>query len=223
MSSKRGVIPSKRISYPYTPLEIKVAKRRRKDISKASSSIEKSKTATPLSLSCTATQCTRTTGEQHEIKKECLINIIKDFSISADLPWYLVDEVYIPINCHDEFHWVLVVVILKERRIRVYDSMLQRRHFELSSEIQKLAKILPTYLDMSGFLDQKVRTDWDCSLFVAAYAEYWSYELQIPNDGLDAGLFHQIYAALLWKYGETKAQKLCASNIKDPRGPKQIS
>ena len=33
---KRGVIPSKRISYPYTPLEIKVAKRRRKEISKAS-------------------------------------------------------------------------------------------------------------------------------------------------------------------------------------------
>ena len=30
----------------------------------------------------------------------------------------------------------------------------------MSSEIQKLAKILPTYLDMSVFLDQKVRTDW---------------------------------------------------------------
>ncbi|PHT89662.1 hypothetical protein T459_04775 [Capsicum annuum] len=185
--------------------------------------------------------------------EECLINIIKDFSISAGLPWYLVDEVYIPINYHDEFHWMLVVVILKERRIRVYDSMLRRRHFGPSSEIQKLAKILPTYLDMSGFLDQKVRTDWstieayrdkignlfdvqyvegiaqqtigslDCGLFVAAYAEYLSYELQIPNDGLDAGLFHQIYAALLWKYGEAKSQKLCASNIKDPRGPKQIS
>ncbi|PHT55376.1 hypothetical protein CQW23_03862 [Capsicum baccatum] len=258
MSSKRGVFPSKRISYPYTPLEIKVAKRRRKDISKASSSIEKSKIATPLSLSFTATQYTRTTGEQHELKKlkvsrneECLINIIKDFTIPAGLPWHLVDEVYIPINCHDEFRWVLVVVILKERRIRVYDSMLRRRHFRPSSEIQKLAKILPTYLDMSGFLDQKVRTDWstieayrdkterlyelqdmdylfflkrrDCGLFVAAYAEYLSYELQIPNDGLDARLFHQIYASLLWKYREAKAQKLCASNIKDPRGPKRIS
>ncbi|KAF3620183.1 hypothetical protein FXO38_32512 [Capsicum annuum] len=43
MTSKRGVIPSKRISYLYTPLEIKEAKRRRKDTSKALSSIEKSK------------------------------------------------------------------------------------------------------------------------------------------------------------------------------------
>ncbi|PHU13649.1 hypothetical protein BC332_14854 [Capsicum chinense] len=43
MTSKRGVIPSKRISYPYTPLEIKAAKRRRKDTSKALSSIKKAR------------------------------------------------------------------------------------------------------------------------------------------------------------------------------------
>ncbi|PHU11289.1 hypothetical protein BC332_18219 [Capsicum chinense] len=92
--------------------------------------------------------------------EECLINIIKDFSIPAGLPWHLVDEVYIPINCGDEFHWVFAVVVLKERRIRVYDSISRMRHFGSSSEIHKLAKMLPTYLDMSGFLDQKVCTDW---------------------------------------------------------------
>ncbi|KAF3656228.1 hypothetical protein T459_12026 [Capsicum annuum] len=86
MTYKRDVIPSKWISYPYTPLDIKVAKRRRKDI-----------------------------------------------------------------------------FILKERCIRVYDSMSRRRHSGSSSEIQKLTKILPTYLDMSGFFDQKVRTDWSIS------------------------------------------------------------
>ncbi|PHT33081.1 hypothetical protein CQW23_29418 [Capsicum baccatum] len=247
MTSKRGVIPSKRISYLDTPLEIKAAKRRRKDTSKASSIIKKSKIATPLSLSCTDVQCARATKEQHELKKadvtatteehnvivdnpsttskdeekvdpvslgewknypfegfnisneapkkltqwindysewiadgllkhhadryyqqqpkvfrneECLINIIKGFSILAGLPWHLVDKVYIPINCGDEFHWVLAVVVLKERRIRVYGSMSRRRRSGPSSEIQKLAKIFPTYLDMSGFLDQKVRTDW---------------------------------------------------------------
>ncbi|PHU03209.1 hypothetical protein BC332_28460 [Capsicum chinense] len=69
-------------------------------------------------------------------------------------------EVYIPINCGDEFHWVLAVVILKKRRIRVYDSMSRRRRSRSSSEIQKLVKILPTYLDMSDFLDQKIRTYW---------------------------------------------------------------
>ncbi|KAF3636305.1 hypothetical protein FXO38_24272 [Capsicum annuum] len=93
--------------------------------------------------------------------EECLINIIKSFSIPVRLPWHLVDEVYFPsINYGDEFQWVLAVVVLKERHIRVYYSMSRRRHFGTSSEIQKLAKILPTYLDMSGFWDQKVRTDW---------------------------------------------------------------
>ena len=67
---------------------------------------------------------------------------------------------YIPINYGDEFHWVLVVVVLKERRIRVYNLMSRRRHFGPSSEIQKLAKILPTYLDMSVFLNPKVCTDY---------------------------------------------------------------
>ncbi|PHT92874.1 hypothetical protein T459_00756 [Capsicum annuum] len=297
MASNRGVIPSKRISYSYTPLEIKAVKRRGKDTFKVSSSIEKSKIAMPLSLSCVDVQCARAIGEQHEPKKvdvtvkataeehnitinnpstvskeeekvepvssgerknypfegfnildeapiklrqlindysewitdgllkhhpcrrkndehykvnesslgfdmfnfvvahpgmknwfylmsqpqtcwndehidvifyylqnkaklqtqeqfryttgnclykvyinnaydrycqqqpevsrneECLINIIKGFSISADLPWHLIDEVYIPINCGDELHWVLAVVVLKERCIRVYDSM----------------------------------------------------------------------------------------------------
>ncbi|PHU25164.1 hypothetical protein BC332_03496 [Capsicum chinense] len=100
--------------------------------------------------------------------EKCLIKTIKGFSIPAGLPWYLVDEVYIPINCGDEFHWVLAIVVLKEKRIRVYDLMSQRRHPGPSSEIQKLAKILPTYLDVSGFLYQKVRTDW---LAIEAYQD----------------------------------------------------
>ncbi|PHT45758.1 hypothetical protein CQW23_14916 [Capsicum baccatum] len=91
--------------------------------------------------------------------KKSLINIIKGFSIPAGLPWHSVDEVYIPIDCGDEFHSVLAIIVLKKRCIQVYDSISRRRRSGPSSEIQKLDKILPTYLDMSGFLDQKVRTD----------------------------------------------------------------
>ncbi|PHU29318.1 hypothetical protein BC332_01411 [Capsicum chinense] len=120
ITSKRAVIPSKRISYPYTLLEIKTAKRRTKDTFKASSSIEKSKIAMPLSLSCIVVQCARATRE-------------------------------------------------------------------------------------------------DCGLFVAAYAKYLSDGLQVPNYGRDAGLLRKRYAALLWKYGEAKAQKPYASDIKDPQ------
>ncbi|PHT68970.1 hypothetical protein T459_28457 [Capsicum annuum] len=232
MTSKRGVIPSKRISYPDTLLEIKAFKRKRKDTSKASSIIRKSKIATPLSLSFTDVDVI-TTVEEHNItvdnpstafkdeekmdlvslgelknypfegfnildkalkkltqlindysewiadgllkhhadrycqqklkvsrKEECLINIIKGFSIPTSVPWDLVDEVYIPINCGDEIYWVLAVIVLKERHIRAYHSVSRRTRSGPLTEIQKLTKILPTYLDMSGFLDQNVCTDW---------------------------------------------------------------
>ncbi|PHT27962.1 hypothetical protein CQW23_32429 [Capsicum baccatum] len=219
MTSKSGVIPYP----PDAPLEIKVAKRRRKDTLKASSIIKKEVRLQYICLcfapmfsvqgpqksntSYVATDwssiqnyCTviylylaltildfqvdvTATAEEHNMtvdnpstatkdevevepqpevfrNEECLINIIKGFSISAGLPWHLVDEVYIPINFGYYFHWVLVVVVLIEWRIRVYDSMSRRRRSGPSSEIQKLAKILPIYLDMSGFFDPKVRTDW---------------------------------------------------------------
>ncbi|PHT89459.1 hypothetical protein T459_04572 [Capsicum annuum] len=116
MTSKRGIIPSKRISYPDTPLEIKTAKRRRKETFKASSIIKKSKIAMPLCL-------------------------------------------------------------------------------ELM----------------------------DCGPFVVAYAEYLSDGLQVPNDGLDAGLLWKIYAAFLWKYGEAKSQKPYATDVKDPQRRKPNS
>ncbi|PHU22131.1 hypothetical protein BC332_07238 [Capsicum chinense] len=158
--------------------------------------------------------------------EEFLINIIKGFSILAGLPWHLVDEVYIPINCGDEFHWVLAVVILKERRIRVYDSMSRRRCFGPLFEIQKLAKILPTYLNMSGFLDQKVRTDWS---MIQAYRDKMAnpFDVQyvdgIAQQTIGSLLRRKRYAALLWKYGEAKTQKPYATDVKDPRRPKPNS
>ncbi|KAF3677724.1 putative protein EIN4-like [Capsicum annuum] len=113
-----------------------------------------------------------------------------------------------------------------------------------SSEIEKLAKILPTYLDMSGFLDQKVRTDWstieayqdkmgnpfdvqyvkgiaqqiigslNCGHFVATYAEHLSNGLQVPNDRLDTRLLRKRYTALLWKYGEAKLRSRTQETLK---------
>ncbi|PHU26262.1 hypothetical protein BC332_04594 [Capsicum chinense] len=272
MTAKRGVIPSKRISYPDTPLEIKAAKRRRKDTFKASSIIKKKQDynasvfvlhrSTDEVYNMTVDNPSAASKDEIKVKSvslgerkdypfegfnildeapKKLIQLINDYSewivngmlkhhtgsIPAGLPWHLVDEVYISINCGDEFHWVLAVVILKERRIRVYDSMSRRRRSEPSSEIQKLAKILPTYFDMTDFLDQKIRTDWstieayrekianpfdvqyvdgiaqqtignlDCGPFVTAYAEYLTDGLQVPNDGHDAGLLCKRYAALL--------------------------
>ncbi|KAF3618925.1 putative protein EIN4-like [Capsicum annuum] len=87
-------------------------------------------------------------------------NIINGFCIPAGLPWHLVDEVYVSVNCGKEYHWVLTVIVLKERVIRVYDSLSSKRKSEPPTEIRKLAAMLPTYLSDSNFFEKTVRIDW---------------------------------------------------------------
>ncbi|PHU00249.1 hypothetical protein BC332_30036 [Capsicum chinense] len=120
-----------------------------------------------------------------------LINHYSEWIANGLLKYH---AVYIPINCGDEIHWVLAVVVLNKRRIRVYDSMSRRRCSGPSSEKQR-----------------------DCGPFFAAYAEYLSAVLQVPNDRLDIGLLCKRYVAHLWKYSEAKAQKPYVTDVKDPR------
>ncbi|KAF3667127.1 hypothetical protein FXO37_10158 [Capsicum annuum] len=67
LTSMRGLIPSKRILFSSASLDIRV-KRRRRVFSKALSSIQKSKIATPLSVCCTEKR-TMSKREQHKLKK----------------------------------------------------------------------------------------------------------------------------------------------------------
>ncbi|PHU25063.1 hypothetical protein BC332_03395 [Capsicum chinense] len=118
--------------------------------------------------------------------EEYLSNTIKGFSISAGRPWHLIDEVYIPVNCDIKFHWVLAIIILKERRIQVYDST-EKRYFESSNDV-----------------------------FVTTYTEYLSDGLQVPNDKFDVELLHTRYATLLKNHEIVKDQKGYVSNSEDP-------
>ncbi|PHU18181.1 hypothetical protein BC332_13876 [Capsicum chinense] len=135
-------------------------------------------------------------------------NIIKGFSIPAGLPWHLVDEVYALMNCNQNFHWVLAIIDLKDRRICVYDSLSNLRNMDLFPEIQKLAVMLPTFLSDSGFFEKKFRTNWSN---LDAYRDKLSDTTQLLNtnsfeveyvqniiqqdcDSLDYGVFVAGYA-----------------------------
>ncbi|PHT55090.1 hypothetical protein CQW23_03576 [Capsicum baccatum] len=52
-----------------------------------------------------------------------LINTIKGFSPRTGQPWHLAEEVFVPINCDGASHWILTVIALKDRCIRMYDSI----------------------------------------------------------------------------------------------------
>ncbi|KAG5594732.1 hypothetical protein H5410_035964 [Solanum commersonii] len=47
-----------------------------------------------------------------------IVGTIKGFGIPVGLYWHLIDEVYVPVNCNGKLHWVLTVVVLKERHIK---------------------------------------------------------------------------------------------------------
>ncbi|PHT97918.1 hypothetical protein BC332_33162 [Capsicum chinense] len=226
MKSKRGVIPSQRISYPDAPLEIKVAKRRRKDTSKTSSIIKKNTPYVATDGSSVRNYCTTI----YLYLALTILDFQVDVTATVEEHNMIVDN---PSTASKDE--VLVVVVLIERHIQVYDSMSRRRRSGPSSEIQKLAKILPTYLNMSGFLDQKVCTDWstieayqdkianlfdvqniyrisqqtigslDCGPFIVAYVEYLSDGLQVQMMNLMSD-----YSAkdMLLFYGNMEKQKL---------------
>lgn len=68
--------------------------------------------------------------------EESITNIIKEFYISAGLPWHLVNVMYVPVNCNEKFHWLLVVIAPKKISIRIYDSLLKLKNMKSSPEIQ---------------------------------------------------------------------------------------
>ena len=93
---------------------------------------------------------------------------MKGFSIPVGLPWHLVDDVYIPINYDGDFHWVLVVVELNKRLIRVYDSSLGTRKRVYSEEIKNCQGCyLFTSLTVV-FFENTERTNWSV---LAAYKD----------------------------------------------------
>ncbi|PHU25499.1 hypothetical protein BC332_03831 [Capsicum chinense] len=163
MTSKRGVIPSNRISYPDTPLEIKTAKRRRKDTFKHNITVGNPAT---------------TFKEEKKVEP----------------------------------------VSLGERKNYPFEG------FNISDEaLKKLTQLINDYSEeiVDGLLKHHASRDYGS--FVAAYAEYLSDGVQVPNNGIDAELLRKRYDALLWKYGEVKAQKPYATDVKNPRRSKPNS
>ncbi|PHT73099.1 hypothetical protein T459_23884 [Capsicum annuum] len=179
-----------------------------------------------------------------------ICEIMQGLCIPAGISWHLIDEVHVPINCKGSFYWVLAVIVLKERYIRVYDSM--KGHKGHADKIKKLAEMLSTYLTISNFFEKKDRTDWslldaykeksnqhafdvhiveeivqqssgtlDCGLFVAAYAKFLSDRHQIPSLEFDPKKHCTRYTSLLWDYGVNKACTGYVSDNQDLPRPKR--
>uniref|UniRef100_M1AV39 Ulp1 protease family, C-terminal catalytic domain containing protein n=1 Tax=Solanum tuberosum TaxID=4113 RepID=M1AV39_SOLTU len=168
------------------------------------------------------------------VYERSITNIIKGFEIPAALPWHLVDDVYIPVNCGS-------------------------RKKAIPHEINMLSKMLPSYLMDSGFFEKTERTSFvdcdaykdnnfgslleaqvpfmvefaqdimqqksdslDCGLYVAIFAEYLSDQIETSYVDFLLNIYAKRYGALLWSYGSEKAKGAYVSENDDPPKPKSV-
>ncbi|KAH0653663.1 hypothetical protein KY285_031211 [Solanum tuberosum] len=83
---------------------------------------------------------------------------IRGFKLLANIPWDSVDNVIIPVNISEKFHWFLIVFRIKLRCLHVYDSMKGRSvHTKKVNEaVGKLATMIPLFLTSTGFYGKRL-------------------------------------------------------------------
>uniref|UniRef100_M1BV35 Ulp1 protease family, C-terminal catalytic domain containing protein n=1 Tax=Solanum tuberosum TaxID=4113 RepID=M1BV35_SOLTU len=159
--------------------------------------------------------------------ERALMNINNGYEIPTGLQWHSVNDVYILVNCDGQFHWVLAVVVLKKRLIRVYDSAsgLRRKIYlgdeetdeETGSQLESKHPFLVEYVQD---IIQQGRGALDCGLFVGAFAEFLSDEIPIQSNGFRSNYLRSRYATLLCKYDSQKAEAGYVSDNDDPSKPR---
>ena len=83
---------------------------------------------------------------------------IRGYKLLANIPWDRVDEVIIPVNINDKFHWFLVVFRIKNRCLYVYDSMMggSVHSRKVKEAVDKLATMIPLFLTSTGFYGKRL-------------------------------------------------------------------
>ena len=83
---------------------------------------------------------------------------IRGYKLLANIPWDSVDEVIIPVNINDKFHWFLIVFRIKSRCLYVYDSMMGGSVYsrKVKEVVDKLATMIPLFLTSTGFYGKRL-------------------------------------------------------------------
>ncbi|KAH0696604.1 hypothetical protein KY289_014086 [Solanum tuberosum] len=149
---------------------------------------------------------------------------IRGFKLLANIPWDSVDNVIIPVNISEKFHWFLVVFIIKLRCLHVYDSMKggSVHTKKVNEAVGKLAAMIPLFLTSTGFYGKRL------DLYANKLPKYVHKSQSDPLDikhmmhapqqedisnndvfdmrsiDIDAKYHRQRYATILWHYGKTK-------------------
>ncbi|XP_069146055.1 uncharacterized protein [Solanum lycopersicum] len=129
------------------------------------------------------------------VHERSIINIIKGFGIPAALPWHLVDE-------GDK----------KNERTKFADCHAYKDNITGSL----LEPQVPFMIEFSQDIPKEDCDSLDCGLYVTAFAEYMSDQINISYVDFSPDYLRQRYGALLWSYGSEKAKCGYVSDNDDP-------
>ncbi|PHU30448.1 hypothetical protein BC332_02541 [Capsicum chinense] len=190
-----------------------------------------------------------------------LVEYINGFRMRAAMPWNIVEDIYIPVNIKKKQHWVFVVLSFSESFPHLFQYIMQRSvtdtrkgHYSIVlAEIEKLAEIIPLYIQACDFYDKKgidlqnhpryKDTDssdmfdvlfeenfpqqpsgsFDYGVYMVTYAECVSYDHKKFSTDFDFNALRTRYAALLWDYGIRKQEASAHSDVEAPLRPARQS
>ncbi|XP_060211713.1 uncharacterized protein LOC132639270 [Lycium barbarum] len=94
-------------------------------------------------------------------KEDEMCEYINGHRLLANVPWYTVDNVLIPVNIKEENHWILVVISFTDRSIYVYNSYRAAGHDAVVRVgVKMLATLVTHSLQMTDFYEKKANIDF---------------------------------------------------------------
>ncbi|PHT31652.1 hypothetical protein CQW23_27989 [Capsicum baccatum] len=149
---------------------------------------------------------------------------IRGFKMLANVSWDIVDNIIIPVNVSESFHWIMILFRIRHRCLYVYDSFIggALNTKNVHRHVQSLATIIPLFLFATDFYDKRADICWDRepAYIDKSMADPVKYVIvrNIPQQAPQSnhGLFdisinmfnstnHRMrYSVLLWDYARKK-------------------
>ncbi|KAF3616028.1 hypothetical protein FXO38_34789 [Capsicum annuum] len=87
---------------------------------------------------------------------------IRGFKMLGNVSWDTVDNIIIPVNVSESFHWIMILFCIRHRCLYVYDSFIggALNTKNVHRHVQSLATIIPLFLFVTDFYGKQVDICW---------------------------------------------------------------
>ncbi|XP_055961001.1 uncharacterized protein LOC130015254 [Mercurialis annua] len=161
--------------------------------------------------------------------KHTVVVYIKGCVMRCNTKWANVDDVFFPINCVSDLHWISARLNFKERCIYIYNSLRSAQYDRSATEyVTCYSVLLPLFLQATNFYDSRDEidttagayegkriTDPDCGVHMFSAAEFF-VDGKVMGHDYDVKEHRARYALSLYLYARWKESFSCVSEDEGP-------